>query len=80
MQKLHQAHDDHTAVIAPPAAILAQPDEPLPAETASFKQATPRKVQSLDLDSISMFPSLGSASPARPAATSTWGAGPSSRV
>lgn len=80
MQKLHQAHDDHAAAIAPSAAVLAQPDEPLPAETVSFKQSAPRKAPSLDLDSISMFPSLGSASPARPAATSTWGAGPSSRV
>ena len=45
----------------------------------SIKQSTPRKVQGIDLDSISMFPSLGSSS-ARPAATTTWGAGPSSRV
>ncbi|KAF9559752.1 hypothetical protein EC968_006494 [Mortierella alpina] len=80
MQKLHQAHDDHAAAIAPPAASLPQPDESLPAENVSFKQSTPRKAPSLDLDSISMFPSLGSASPARPAASSTWGAGPSSRV
>ncbi|KAG0196283.1 hypothetical protein BGX28_010343 [Mortierella sp. GBA30] len=77
MQKLHQAHDDHAAATTTNPA-MNQTDNPA-AENVSFNQST-RKAQGLDLDSISMFPSLGSSTPARPAATSTWGAGPSSRV
>ncbi|KAF9901826.1 hypothetical protein EC991_005621 [Linnemannia zychae] len=82
MQMLHQAQDESaaassaaaTATAAATAALLddSEPDNEAP---VSIKQATPRKVQSLDLDSISMFPSLGSSSAAsRPAATATWGA------
>ncbi|KAG0358135.1 hypothetical protein BGZ54_010576, partial [Gamsiella multidivaricata] len=87
MQMLHQAQaQDESAAASAAAATAAAAasaaltdDEPLP-EPALIKQSTPRKAQGLDLDSISMFPSLGSSS-ARPAATtSTWGAGPSSRV
>lgn len=82
MQMLHQARNESAAAIAASAVaseVLNQTEDE-PVEPVSVKQATPRKVQSLDLDSISMFPSLGSSSaaPARPAAT--WGAGPSARV
>jgi hypothetical protein len=84
---LHQARNESAAAAAAAAAaaspataseVLTQAEDE-PVEPISLKQSTPRKVQSLDLDSISMFPSLGSSSAAaRPAAT--WGAGPSSRV
>ncbi|KAG0032781.1 hypothetical protein BGZ81_010066 [Podila clonocystis] len=76
MQMLHQAQDESAAAAT---AALTQDDESISTESVSLHQATPRKVQSLDLDSISMFPSLGSSS-SRPAAAATWGAGPSSRV
>lgn len=76
MQMLHQAQDESAA--AATAALTQDDDESVSTESVSLHQATPRKVQSLDLDSISMFPSLGSSS--RPAAAATWGAGPSSRV
>ncbi|KAG0270138.1 hypothetical protein BGZ95_001799 [Linnemannia exigua] len=81
MQMLHQAQDESAAAssaaaTATAAATAALDDsEPDVENPVSIKQATPRKVQSLDLDSISMFPSLGSSSSAaRPAATATWGA------
>ncbi|KAG0094702.1 hypothetical protein BGZ93_006879 [Podila epicladia] len=77
MQMLHQAQDESAA--AATAALTQDDDESISPESVSLHQATPRKVQSLDLDSISMFPSLGSSS-SRPAAAATWGAGPSSRV
>lgn len=77
MQMLHQAQDESAA--AATAALTHDDDESVSTESVSLHQATPRKVQSLDLDSISMFPSLGSSS-SRPAAAATWGAGPSSRV
>lgn len=77
MQMLHQAQDESAA--AATAALTQDDDESISTESVSLRQATPRKVQSLDLDSISMFPSLGSSS-SRPAAAATWGAGPSSRV
>ncbi|KAF9180982.1 hypothetical protein BGZ51_005769 [Haplosporangium sp. Z 767] len=87
MQMLHQQQDESAASSAAAAtataaatAALNLDDEPLPEPATSNKQAAPRKAQSLDLDSISMFPSLGSSSPARPAATTTWGAGSSSRI
>ncbi|KAG0209573.1 hypothetical protein BGX33_005468 [Mortierella sp. NVP41] len=80
MQMLHQAQDESAAASSAAATATAaataaledsEPDtEPV---VVSIQQATPRKVQSLDLDSTSMFPSLGSSS-ARPAATATWGA------
>ncbi|KAF9432758.1 hypothetical protein BGZ76_010364 [Entomortierella beljakovae] len=85
MQMLHQAqaeaHDETgtsaTAAVATAVATAALTlDEDI--EPAPVKQA-PRKNQGLDLDSTSMFPSLGSSS-ARPAAVATWGAGSSSRI
>ncbi|KAG0326005.1 hypothetical protein BGZ99_010299 [Dissophora globulifera] len=94
MQMLHQAQaQDESAVASAAAAATAAAaaaataaaaaaltdDEPL-TEPVAIKQAAPRKAQSLDLDSISMFPSLGSSSTRPAATTSTWGAGPSSRV
>lgn len=81
MQMLHQAQDESAAAssaaaTATAAATAALEDSEPDVETVSIKQATPRKVQSLDVDSMSMFPSLGSSSAApRPAATTaTWGA------
>ncbi|KAF9145689.1 hypothetical protein BGX30_007527 [Mortierella sp. GBA39] len=81
MQMLHQAQDEtaaasSAAATATAAATAALEDSEPDVETVSIKQATPRKVQSLDVDSLSMFPSLGSSSAApRPAATTaTWGA------
>ncbi|KAG0376672.1 hypothetical protein BGX24_007391 [Mortierella sp. AD032] len=80
MQMLHQAQDESAAAssaaaTATAAATAALDDsEPDVENPVSIKQATPRKVQGIDLDSISMFPSLGSSSSARPAATATWGA------
>ncbi|KAF8929900.1 hypothetical protein BGZ58_008613 [Dissophora ornata] len=87
MQRLHQAQAQDesaaasaAAATATAAATAALTDDELLVEPVLIKQAAPRKAQGLDLDSISMFPSLGSSS-ARPAATTTtWGAGPSSRV
>lgn len=78
MRMLHQAQDESAAASAAAATATAAAtaaltdDEPL-TETESIKQATPRKVQGIDIDSISMFPSLGSSS-ARPAVNATWGA------
>ncbi|KAG0312365.1 hypothetical protein BGZ97_011252 [Linnemannia gamsii] len=79
MQMLHQAQDESAAAssaaaTATAAATAALEDSEPDVETISIKEATPRKVQSLDLNSISMFPTLGSSATARPAATATWGA------
>ncbi|KAG0326707.1 hypothetical protein BG004_002911 [Podila humilis] len=81
MQMLHQAHDESANAAS---SSSVQDDDSVTAtstvESVSLHQTIPRKVQSLDLDSISMFPSLGSSSARPTAASTTWGAGPSSRV
>ncbi|KAF9549255.1 hypothetical protein EC957_004555 [Mortierella hygrophila] len=80
LQMLHQAQDESAAAssaaaTATAAATAALEDSEPDVETVSIKQVTPRKVQSLDVDSLSMFPSLGSSAAPRPAATTaTWGA------
>ncbi|KAG0239787.1 hypothetical protein BGX31_002497 [Mortierella sp. GBA43] len=82
LQMLHQSQDESAAASAAAATATAAAtaaltdDEPVP---DPVKQAAPRKAQGIDINSISMFPSLGSSS-ARPAVSATWGAGPSSRV
>ncbi|KAF9926224.1 hypothetical protein FBU30_004151 [Linnemannia zychae] len=75
MQMLHQASQDESAAAATAtaAATVALEDSEPDVEAVSVKQSTPRKTKTIDLDSISMFPSLGSSS-ARPAAAATWGA------
>ncbi|KAG0006563.1 hypothetical protein BGZ65_006631 [Modicella reniformis] len=79
MQMLHQAQDESAASSAAAATATAAATAALPDDEPESIEQTPRKVQGIDLNSISMFPTLGSSS-ARPAVTATWGAGPSSRV
>ncbi|KAF9364459.1 hypothetical protein BGX34_001439 [Mortierella sp. NVP85] len=84
MQMLHQAQDESAAAsaaaaTATAAATAALTDDESLIESESIKASTPRKSQGIDLNSIDLFPSLGSSS-ARPAVSATWGAGPSSRV